>query len=48
MNYSIPAEALSKAFMELAKPIADMKGLEWKVWIHDSKNKMAGGIYPLL
>jgi hypothetical protein len=45
MKYNIPAETLSKAFMELAKPIADMKGLEWKVWIHDPANRMAGGIY---
>lgn len=44
MKYKIPADALAKAFMELAKPIADMKGLEWKVWLHDPE-KMAGGIY---
>ena len=31
--------------MEVAKPIADVKGLEWKVWLHDPEKKMAGGIY---
>ena len=28
MKYKIPADVLSKAFMDLAKPIADTKGLE--------------------
>ena len=37
MNYSIPVEELAKAFMELAQPIADSKGLKWKVWIHNSE-----------
>ncbi len=45
MKYKIPADVLSKAFMDLAKPIADTKGLEWKVWLHDPDNKLAGGIY---
>jgi hypothetical protein len=45
MKYKIPADVLAKAFMELAKPIADMKGLEWKVWLHDPVEKTAGGIY---
>jgi len=45
MNYSIPVEDLSKAFMGLAQPIADMKGLKWKVWIHNAEEKSCGGIY---
>ncbi len=45
MNYKIPAETLAKAFMDLAKPIADVKGLEWKVWLHDPAKKTCGGIY---
>jgi hypothetical protein len=45
MKYKIPADVLSKAFMELAKPISEVKGLEWKVWLHDPEKKMAGGIY---
>ena len=31
--------------MGLAQPIADSKGLEWKVWLHDEATKSAGGIY---
>jgi hypothetical protein len=33
--------------MEVAKPIADVKGLEWKVWLHDPEKKMAGGYLPV-
>jgi hypothetical protein len=45
MKYKVPADVLSKAFMEVAKPISEVKGLEWKVWLHDPVKKMAGGIY---
>ena len=45
LKYKISTDALSKAFMEVAKPVANVKGLEWKVWIHDAEKKMAGGIY---
>ena len=45
MNYGIPVEDLSKAFMEVAQPIADVKGLKWKVWIHNGEEKSCGGIY---
>ncbi len=45
MNYSIDVEVLSKAFMDLAQPIADVKGLKWKVWIHNAEEKSCGGIY---
>jgi hypothetical protein len=45
MKYHIPADVLAKAFMELTKPISEVKGLEWKVWLHDPEKKMAGGIY---
>jgi len=31
--------------MGLAQPIADMKGLKWKVWIHNAEDKSCGGIY---
>ena len=43
--YEIPAVKLLRAFMDSAKHIADVKGLEWKIWIHNSKEKIAGGIY---
>ena len=45
MDYGIPVEDLSKAFMEVAQPIADVKGLKWKVWIHNAEEKSCGGIY---
>ncbi len=45
MNYGIAVEVLSKAFMELAQPIADVKGLKWKVWLHNAEEKSCGGIY---
>ena len=45
MKYKISADVLAKAFMEVAKPISEVKGLEWKVWIHNAEKKMAGGIY---
>ena len=45
MNYSIPVEDLVKAFQPLAQPIADMKGLKWKVWIHAAEDKSCGGVY---
>ena len=44
-KYNMPADALMKAFMELAKPFADVKGLEWKIWAHDGSKKMVGGFY---
>jgi len=45
MNYSIPVADLSQAFMGLAQPIADMKGLKWKVWLHNAEEKSCGGVY---
>ena len=45
MKYHIPEDVLAKAFMDLAKPISEVKGLEWKVWIHNVEKKMAGGYY---
>ena len=42
MKYKIQADVLSKAFMDLAKPIADKKGLEWKVWLHDPEKEDGG------
>ena len=31
--------------MDVAQPIADMKGLKWKVWLHNAEEKSCGGIY---
>ena len=44
MKYKVTAAEIAEAFMGLAQPIADVKGLEWKVWIHNGEEKSAGGI----
>ena len=46
-NYDTPYEHLSDASLarKAAKPIADVKGLKWKVWIHNAEEKRLGGIY---
>jgi hypothetical protein len=40
-----PRSELEKAFLEGAQPIANVKGLLWKVWIMNEAEKSAGGIY---
>lgn len=45
LKYSAPTEAIGKAFLELAPTWAAIKGLEWKIWIHNGEKKTAGGIY---
>ena len=45
LKYKVTAAQISEAFMGLAKPIAAVKGLKWKVWIHNEGDKSAGGIY---
>ena len=45
LKYKVSASEISEAFMELAQPIADVNGLEWKTWIHNEEEKSAGGIY---
>ena len=45
MKYKISTAEIAEAFMGLAQSIADSKGLEWKVWLHDEATKSAGGIY---
>ncbi len=44
-KYKITDEELVKAFEPTVPMFEGMKGLEWKIWLHDSKNKAAGGIY---
>ncbi len=42
----VPRADYEKAtFDQFAKPIADVKGLLWKVWIVNEEKKEAGGIY---
>jgi len=45
MKYKVTPAEIAEAFMGLAQPIADVKGLEWKIWLHDEEKKSAGGIY---
>jgi hypothetical protein len=47
MNYDIPFKHLSDASLarEAAQQIANVKGLKWKVWIHNAEEKSLGGIY---
>jgi hypothetical protein len=39
------AEEIHKAFEPLVQQFADMKELEWKIWMIDPAKKTAGGIY---
>lgn len=38
-------EAMTKAYKELAQDIATEKGLIWKIWTENERNREAGGIY---
>ena len=38
-------EAMSEAFEDLAKDIAEEEGLIWKIWTESQANQEAGGIY---
>jgi hypothetical protein len=46
-DYDIPFEHLSDASLarKVAQPIAEVKGLKWKVWLHNAEEKSLGGIY---
>ena len=45
LKFKVTRPELEKAFLELAQPIADVKGLLWKVWLMNEAEKSAGGIY---
>jgi hypothetical protein len=45
MKFSIPRADLEKAWLDVAKPIADLPGLRWKVWLMNEAEHEAGGIY---
>jgi len=45
LKFKVTRRELEKAFLEVAQPIADIKGLLWKVWIINEAEKSAGGIY---
>ncbi len=45
-KFKVPRSDYEKAtFDQFAKPIANVKGLLWKVWIMNENKKEAGGIY---
>ncbi len=44
-KFKIPRSDFEKATFEIAKPIANVKGLLWKIWIVNENTKEAGGIY---
>jgi len=45
LKFKVTRPELEKAFLEIAQPVADLKGLLWKIWIINEAEKSAGGIY---
>ncbi|MGA2488843.1 MAG: YdhR family protein [Anaerolineales bacterium] len=45
MKFSIPRADLEAAWLGAAQPIADVPGLQWKVWLMNETEHEAGGIY---
>jgi len=45
LKFKVTRPELEKAFLQGAKPIANVKGLLWKVWLMNEAEKSAGGIY---
>ncbi len=44
-NYSVTKEEYEQAVAPLADKFANVPGLKWKIWILNSENSEAGGIY---
>lgn len=42
---SVNREAAEQAAWERAHQIAEVPGLIWKIWIHQSEHNLAGGVY---
>jgi len=45
LKFKVTRSELEKAFLQGAQPIANVKGLIWKVWLMNEAEKSAGGIY---
>ncbi len=45
MKFNIPRAELESAWLGAAEPIADTRGLVWKVWLMNEAEGEAGGIY---
>ena len=44
-KFKVPRSELEKAFIQTAQPIANVKGLQWKIWGVNEAEKSAAGIY---
>ena len=44
-KYNISFDELLKIFKDAAPLFVNMKGLEWKIWMHDAEKNMCGGIW---
>jgi len=44
-NFSVSKKEYQEAVAPLADKFADLPGLKWKVWILNTENSEAGGIY---
>ena len=44
-KFKVPRSDFEKATFDRAKPLANVKGLLWKIWIVNENTKEAGGIY---
>ena len=42
---NVPADEYEASCQAVAQAIADVSGLNWKIWILNSQEKEAGGIY---
>jgi len=45
LEFKVSRSDLEKGFLQGAQPIANVKGLLWKVWLMNEAEKSAGGIY---
>jgi hypothetical protein len=45
LKFSISRADLEAAWLGAAQPIADVPGLQWKVWLMNEAEHEAGGIY---
>lgn len=44
-KFGAPAADFSRALLPAAQPIADSRGLLWKIWLMNEADSEAGGIY---
>lgn len=44
-KYKVEDDELLKLYNGMANYFVELKGLEWKIWLHDPAKKMSGGIF---